>query len=59
MIVRCAVSELPDYTAAPNGGNAADCHHGLQLLCPSMDYLEKSYADYLNGIPSKTRPRWR
>lgn len=53
MIVRCAVSELPDYTAAPNGGKSSDCHHGLQLLCPSMDYLEKSYADYLGGIPSK------
>ena len=53
MIVRCAVSELPDYTAAPSGGNAADCHHGLQLLCPSLAYLEKSYADYLNGVPSK------
>ncbi len=53
MIVRCAVSELPDYTAAPNGGKSADCHHGLQLLCPTMDYLDKSYADYLNGIPSK------
>jgi phytoene desaturase len=53
MIVRCAVSELPDYTAAPSGGKAADCHHGLQLLCPTMDYLDRSYADYLNGIPSK------
>jgi phytoene desaturase len=53
MIVRCAVSELPDYTAAPSGGLAADCHHGLQLLCPTMDYLDRSYADYLNGIPSK------
>ncbi len=53
MIVRCAVSELPDYTAVPSGGKPSDCHHGLQLLCPSMDYLEKSYADYLNGIPSK------
>ncbi|MGI8467952.1 MAG: phytoene desaturase family protein [Pyrinomonadaceae bacterium] len=59
MIVRCAVSELPDYTAAPNGGNAANCHHGLQLLCPSLDYLEKSYADYLNGVPSKIRRLWR
>ena len=53
MIVRCAVSELPDYLSAPNGGKSSDCHHGLQLMCPSMDYLEKSYADYLNGIPSK------
>ena len=53
MIVRCAVSELPDYLAAPNGGKPSDCHRGLQLLCPSMDYLEKSYADYMNGIPSQ------
>jgi phytoene dehydrogenase-like protein len=53
MIVRCAVSELPDYLSAPNGGKPSDCHHGLQLLCPSMEYLERSYADYLNGIPSK------
>ncbi len=53
MIVRCAVSELPDYTAAPNGGNPADCHHGLQLLCPTMQYLDDSYADYLRGIPSQ------
>lgn len=52
MIVRCAVSELPDYIAAPSGGKPADCHHGLQLLCPSMEYLERSYADYMNGIPS-------
>ena len=53
MIVRCAVSELPDYLAAPNGGKPSDCHRGLQLLCPSMEYLERSYADYLNGIPSQ------
>jgi phytoene dehydrogenase-like protein len=53
MIVRCAVSELPDYIAAPSGGKPADCHRGLQLLCPSMEYLERSYADYLNGIPSR------
>jgi phytoene dehydrogenase-like protein len=53
MIVRCAVSELPDYLSAPNDGLSSDCHHGLQLMCPSMAYLEKSYADYLNGIPSK------
>lgn len=53
MIVRCAVSELPDYTAAPSGGSPAECHRGLQLLCPTMDYLDRSYADYLNGIPSR------
>jgi phytoene dehydrogenase-like protein len=53
MIVRCAVSELPDYLSAPNGGKSSDCHHGLQLMCPTLDYLDKSYGDYLNGIPSK------
>ena len=53
MIVRCAVSELPDYTAAPSNGKPADCHRGLQLLCPSLDYLERAYGDYLNGVPSQ------
>ena len=53
MIVRCAVSELPDYVAAPSNGNPSDCHHGLQLLCPSMQYLDDSYADYLRGKPSE------
>src|SRR5215204_6902028 len=54
MIVRCAVSELPDYIAAPSGGKPSRCHRGLQLLCPSMEYLERAYADYLNGIPSRS-----
>jgi len=53
MIVRCAMSELPDYTAAPSGGQAAACHQGLQLLCPSLEYLDRAYADYLRGRPSE------
>lgn len=53
MIVRCLVSELPDYAAAPSKGAPADCHRGLQLLCPSMQYLDNSYADYLKGVPSQ------
>lgn len=53
MIVRCAMSELPDYTAAPSGGRPAECHRGLQLLCPSIDYLERAYADYAKGRPSE------
>ena len=52
LIVRCAMSELPDYTAAPSGGNIADCHKGLQLLCPTMNYLNAAYGDYLAGRPS-------
>ncbi|HVF50890.1 MAG TPA: NAD(P)/FAD-dependent oxidoreductase [Pyrinomonadaceae bacterium] len=53
MVVRCAVSELPDYTVAPSGGAARECHQGLQLLCPSTAYLERAYGDYLNGRPSE------
>ncbi|MBA2646992.1 MAG: NAD(P)/FAD-dependent oxidoreductase [Pyrinomonadaceae bacterium] len=53
MIVRCAMSELPDYTAAPSGGQASACHQGLQLLCPSTAYLDAAYGDYLRGRPSE------
>ncbi|HEV2765934.1 MAG TPA: NAD(P)/FAD-dependent oxidoreductase [Pyrinomonadaceae bacterium] len=53
MVVRCAVSELPDYTSAPSGGRASECHQGLQLLCPSTAYLERAYGDYLKGRPSE------
>lgn len=53
MIVRCAVSELPDYISAPSNGQAAACHRGLQLLCPSIEHLERGYADYLKGYPSQ------
>ncbi|MDQ3684892.1 MAG: NAD(P)/FAD-dependent oxidoreductase [Acidobacteriota bacterium] len=53
MIVRCAMSELPDYTAAPSGGQASACHQGLQLLCPSTAYLDAGYGDYLRGRPSE------
>lgn len=53
MIVRCAMSELPDYTAAPSGGAASACHRGLQLLCPSTTYLDAAYGDYLRGRPSE------
>ena len=57
MIVRCAVSELPDYIAAPNGGNAAACHHGLQLLA-LQGYLENP-TRLSERIRRKIRPRWR
>jgi len=32
---------------------ARDCHKGLQLLCPSLRYLDNAYADYLCGRPSE------
>ncbi|NCC36009.1 MAG: NAD(P)/FAD-dependent oxidoreductase, partial [Chloroflexia bacterium] len=52
MTVRCAAEELPDYLAAPSGGQPHESHHGLQLLCPSMDYVRRAYEDYLRGQPA-------
>ncbi|MFP4323827.1 MAG: phytoene desaturase family protein [Anaerolineales bacterium] len=51
MIVRYAMRELPDYLAAP--GTPGPQHHGLQFVCPSLDYLDKAYADFKAGIPSR------
>ncbi|WP_129673563.1 NAD(P)/FAD-dependent oxidoreductase [Candidatus Chloroploca sp. Khr17] len=52
MTVRCAAEELPDYLAAPSGGQPHESHHGLQLLCPSMNYVRRAYEDYLRGQPA-------
>ena len=54
MMVRYAMAELPDYAAAPmTNGPAGPQHHALQLICPSLDYLNRAYADYLAGSPSR------
>lgn len=59
MVLRCASDELPNYTAMPHDPAATDharphdCHTGLQLLCPSAQYLDSAYADYLRGENSR------
>ncbi len=53
MTVRCAADALPDYLAAPSGGRPHESHHGLQLLCPSVQYLRNAFADYQRGLPSR------
>lgn len=56
MTVRYAMNSLPNYTALPSPiisgvvqSNLA--HAGMQLLCPSMDYLLKTYAQAELGLP--------
>ncbi|MFO7170349.1 MAG: NAD(P)/FAD-dependent oxidoreductase [Chloroflexota bacterium] len=49
MAVRCAAEELPDYAGAPSGGRPHESHHGMQMLCPSLDYLRRAFADYSRG----------
>ena len=54
MVVRHAVEELPQYPGMPVDENGAgDCHHGLQLLCPSTEYLDKAYLDFAAGKPAE------
>ena len=59
MMVRCAIDELPDYSAKPTatsdrapGFDAASQHIAMQFICPDLDYLDRSYGDFLAGRPS-------
>jgi len=53
MITRYAMHELPDYIAAPSNGQIQPHHQALQMICPSVEYLDRAYQDYLEGRPSR------
>jgi phytoene desaturase len=55
MMVRYAMDSLPDYTALPSpaDGNPGPQHMALQFICPSLDYLDRAYGDYLGRMPSR------
>jgi phytoene dehydrogenase-like protein len=48
MVIRCAVEELPQYTAAPGDPLI---HNGMQLLAPSVQYMNRAIGDYMKGNP--------
>lgn len=48
MVIRCAVEELPEYTACPDDPYI---HNGMQLLAPSVQYMNNAIGDYLQGRP--------
>ena len=53
MVVRCAVTELPDYAAAPTpASGVGEPHIAMQFICPDLGYLERAYGDYVAGRPS-------
>lgn len=53
MIVRYAMDELPNYTALPTeNGDPGYQHRAMQFVCPSMQYLDAAYGDFLAGRPS-------
>jgi phytoene dehydrogenase-like protein len=66
MTLRCAIDELPNYTAYPTSptteqqnlkskieNRKSDCHHAMQLICPSVEYLQRAYDDAQRGYPAQ------
>ncbi|MEL7834014.1 NAD(P)/FAD-dependent oxidoreductase [Fodinibius sp. Rm-B-1B1-1] len=50
MVIRCAVEELPQYTACPDDPYI---HNGMQLLAPSVQYMNNAIGDYHQKKPPK------
>lgn len=48
MVIRCAVEELPRYRSCPGSPHI---HNGMQLLAPSVPYMNNAIGDYLNKKP--------
>lgn len=48
MVIRCAVEELPQYRACSDDPYI---HNGMQLLVPSVQYMQDAIGDYLKGRP--------
>jgi phytoene desaturase len=54
MVVRHAMHELPDYLIQPTqAGQPGPQHMAMQFLAPDLDYIDRAYADYLGGRPSR------
>ena len=50
--INLALSEPPDFRAAPSQGKLADHHRGTMHISPTMDFLERAYDDAKYGKPS-------
>lgn len=46
MTIRCATETLPRYPHAPD-----DAHNGMQLICPSVEYLRRARDAAASGLP--------
>lgn len=56
MTVRYGMAQLPNYRVLPGRDEtgktqAGEQHRAIQLLCPSMEYLEQTYAEAAIGRP--------
>ncbi len=46
MTIRCATETVPQYPDAPE-----DAHNGMQLICPSVEYLRRTRDEAASGLP--------
>ena len=54
MTVRCAIDELPNYNINSAIHNPqSTIHNGMQLICPSVKYLQRAYDDSQRGYPAE------
>ncbi len=51
MTIRCAIDELPNYSALSSQSSAL--YNGMQLICPTVDYLQRAYDDSQRGYPAQ------
>ena len=50
--INLALSEPPDFRAAPSGKSVARHHHGTMHISPTLDFIERAYDDAKYGRPS-------
>jgi phytoene dehydrogenase-like protein len=53
MVIRCAVDDLPDYDACRDDPYV---HNGLQLLCPSVQFMNNAMGQFAKGAPPDKPP---
>ncbi len=46
MTIRCAVDTLPQYPNMPAGA-----HNGMQMICPTVEYLRRGFNEAASGLP--------
>ncbi|MFO0815421.1 MAG: NAD(P)/FAD-dependent oxidoreductase [Gemmatales bacterium] len=52
--INVKLSSPPDFTALPSQGKIGPQHHGTMHICPTMETIERGYAEAKLGKPAST-----
>src|SRR5450432_499505 len=52
--INVKLSAPPDFKALPSGGKIGPQHHGTMHICPTMETIERGYAEAKLGRPAST-----